>query len=247
MPTFGDTTAGGDTFPTTNDRAILSKFSPASSGTVTQINVRFHSTSAAGDTFKGLIYAADGAGGIPGTRLGIGDATSVPAGGGDLASTGLSVAVTGSVDYWIGAVINSSNSVFETDASGGLSRMEACTYASPAATWTESGTSAAQVNAYATYLSGPTITAQPQNATAYEGQTANFTISATGTGTLSYQWKDDGSNVGTDSNSYTTAALTFSDNGAQITCDVTDDVDTTASSAATLTVLIAARSAWLRA
>jgi hypothetical protein len=209
--------------------------------------MRFHSTSAAGSIFKGLIYAADGAGGIPGTRLGVGGATTVSAGGGDLASTGLSVTITASTDYWIGGVVDASGAVFEVDVSGGLSRMEAVTYASPAATWTESGTSAAQVNAYATYVSGPTITAQPQNATVYEGQTANFTVTATGTGTLHYQWKDDGSNVGTDSSSYTTGTLAASDSGSLIRCDISDDVDTTQSSNAILTVLIAARLAWLRA
>jgi hypothetical protein len=96
--------------------------------------------------------------------------------------------------------------------------------------------------------SGPTIDTQPQNVTVYEGQTANFTVSATTSGgTLSYQWKDDGGNVGTDSNSYTTGAALLSDNGAQITVDVTDDNGTTVSDAATWTVLPAARTAWIRA
>jgi hypothetical protein len=93
----------------------------------------------------------------------------------------------------------------------------------------------------------PTITTQPANATVYRGQTANFTVSATGTGTLHYQWKDDGANVGTDSNSYTTAATVDSDNGAQITCDVSDDNGTTTTSAATLTVLTTANLGWFRA
>lgn len=93
---------------------------------------------------------------------------------------------------------------------------------------------------------GPTINTHPQNSTVYQGQTANFTISATGTGTLHYQWKDDGSNVGTDSNSYTTAATVLGDNGAQITCVVTDDNGNATSNAATLTVIPTASIAWLR-
>lgn len=96
-------------------------------------------------------------------------------------------------------------------------------------------------------VAGPTITDQPDSVTKYAGETATFTVAATGTGTLSYQWKDDGSNVGTNSDTYTTGALTMSDNGAQITCDVTDDNGTTSSNAATLTVLMAARTAWLTA
>ena len=152
MPTFGDTTAGGDTFPCTNDRAVLSKFTCSTSGTLTQINVRFDSTSSAGASFKGLIYADDGAGNTPGTRLGVGGATAVVAGGGDLASTGLSVSVVGGTDYWIGGVCSDSQPVMQMDASpANGSRMEGTTYASPAASWTESGTTSGQLNTYGTY------------------------------------------------------------------------------------------------
>lgn len=95
---------------------------------------------------------------------------------------------------------------------------------------------------------GPTINTNPANATVYQGQTANFTVSATTSGgTLHYQWKDDGSNVGTDSSSYTTGATVLSDNGAQITCDVTDDNGTVTSSAATLTVIATGITSWIRA
>lgn len=95
--------------------------------------------------------------------------------------------------------------------------------------------------------SGPTINTQPQSATVYQGQTANFTVSATTSGgTLHYQWKDDGSNVGTDSNSYTTASTVLGDNGAQITCAVSDDNGTTTTAAATLTVIPTGITAWLR-
>ena len=152
MATFGDTTAGGDTFPCTNDRAVLTKFTCPTSGTLTQINVRFDSTSAAGASFKGLIYADDGAGNTPGTRLGIGGATAVGAGGGDLASTGLSVTLVASTDYWIGGVCSDFQCVMQMDAGGvGGSRMEGTTYASPNATWSESGTTANTLNTYGTY------------------------------------------------------------------------------------------------
>lgn len=96
-------------------------------------------------------------------------------------------------------------------------------------------------------IPGPSITAQPQNQTVYTDQTANFTITATGTGTLHYQWKDDGSNVGTDSSSYTTGAATPSDNGSLITCVVTDDIGSTASDAALLTVIATAHLSWIAA
>ena len=63
-----------------------------------------------------------------------------------------------------------------------------------------------------------------------------FTISATGTGTLRYQWYQDGSPVGTDSDTLTLTNVQLAHDGAQITCDVTDDCDTATSDGATLTV-----------
>lgn len=155
MPIFGDNSAGGDTFPCSGDRAVLSKFTAPESGTVTAINVIYDASTTAGTNMKGLIYAADGAGGIPGTRLGVGSAVAVPAGGGDIQSGGLSVAITNGVDYWVGAVNDSFQSTFQMDASpSNGSRMEATTYASPAASWTQAGTTAGQLNAYATYTAG---------------------------------------------------------------------------------------------
>ncbi len=92
----------------------------------------------------------------------------------------------------------------------------------------------------------PVITVQPADQTVLLGSTATFNVTATGTGTLHYQWKDDGSNVGTDSSSYTTAASTLSDNGAIITVDVTDDNGTTVSSNAHWYVINVATLAWFR-
>jgi len=91
------------------------------------------------------------------------------------------------------------------------------------------------------------ITAQPSSQSSYEGDTATFSLTANPTGTPSYQWKDDGSNVGTNSNSYTTAAAAFSDNGSQITCVVTDDNGSSTSSAANWRVLMAAKPFYLKA
>lgn len=91
------------------------------------------------------------------------------------------------------------------------------------------------------------ITAQPTSQSSYEGQTATFSITANPTGTPSYQWKDDGASVGTNSNSYTTAAAVFSDNLSQITCEVTDDNGTGVSNAATWAVFMAAKPFYLKA
>jgi hypothetical protein len=95
-------------------------------------------------------------------------------------------------------------------------------------------------------LPPPVITSQPLPQTVYAGQAATFTIAATGTGTLHYQWKDDGANVGTDSAAYTPTTV-LSDNGSIIACVVTDDNGSTTSSTATLFVLPTSSSAWIAA
>ncbi len=89
---------------------------------------------------------------------------------------------------------------------------------------------------------GPTIQADPNNAAACVGATANFTVSATtSNGTLHYEWhRRQGTNdviVGTDSNSYTTPALTLADNGNAYRVRVFNDCGTVFSNPeATLTV-----------
>src|SRR5207249_10247742 len=63
----------------------------------------------------------------------------------------------------------------------------------------------------------PLITTQPSSQTVTAGQTATFTVAATGTAPLSYQWQKNGMPVGTNSASYTTPPTTTEDNGAQFT------------------------------
>jgi Phosphoesterase family/Immunoglobulin domain len=90
------------------------------------------------------------------------------------------------------------------------------------------------VNASAT---APSITTQPANQTVTVGQTANFTVAATGTAPLSYQWQKNGTAIGgATSASYTTPATTSSDNGAQFVVVVSNVAGNVTSNAATLTV-----------
>jgi hypothetical protein len=81
------------------------------------------------------------------------------------------------------------------------------------------------------------ITTQPTDQTVTAGQTATFSVVATGTAPLSYQWQKSGTNVaGATSSSYTTAATTSADNGAQFQVVVSNGVGSVMSNAATLTV-----------
>ena len=97
-----------------------------------------------------------------------------------------------------------------------------------------SGAAMLSVNAGAV---APSITTQPTSQTVMTGQTATFSVAATGTGPLSYQWQKNGTVIsGATSSSYTTPATTTSDNGAQFIVLVTNSVGSLTSSAAALTV-----------
>jgi PQQ enzyme repeat len=62
----------------------------------------------------------------------------------------------------------------------------------------------------------PTITTQPISQTVAVGQSATFSITATGSGPLRYQWKKGTTSIpGATAASYTTTATTASDNGLQ--------------------------------
>jgi acid phosphatase len=83
----------------------------------------------------------------------------------------------------------------------------------------------------------PSITAQPQNATVTVGQTASFTVSASGTAPLTYQWRINGSAVaGATSASYTTAAATSAESGEALSVVVTNAAGSVTSANAILTV-----------
>jgi cyanophycinase-like exopeptidase len=82
----------------------------------------------------------------------------------------------------------------------------------------------------------PTITAQPASQTVSLGQTATFSVVATGT-SLSYQWRRNGAAItGATSATYTTPAATSSDNGAAFSVVVSNTSGSVTSSSATLTV-----------
>jgi hypothetical protein len=82
----------------------------------------------------------------------------------------------------------------------------------------------------------PTITQQPTNATVTVGQSATFTVTATGTAPLTYQWFMNGGSVGTNSSSYTISQTTLGQTGAQIYVKVSNAASSATSQTVTLTV-----------
>jgi hypothetical protein len=82
----------------------------------------------------------------------------------------------------------------------------------------------------------PVITQHPQNVAVFMGQDAMFTVEATGTAPLHYQWKKNGLDVGDDSASLTLYNVQLGDDGSEITCDVNNVCGTVTSGLAILTV-----------
>lgn len=83
----------------------------------------------------------------------------------------------------------------------------------------------------------PTITTQPGNQTVTVGQTATFSVVATGTAPLSYQWQKNSANItGATAASYTTAATAAMDSGAKFDVIVSNAAGSQTSAMAILTV-----------
>lgn len=89
---------------------------------------------------------------------------------------------------------------------------------------------------FGTSVVAPSITTQPNNATVTAGAGVTFTVAASGTAPLSYQWQKGGSAIsGATSSSYTIAATVTGDAGSYA-CVVTNSAGSVTSNAATLTV-----------
>jgi hypothetical protein len=132
-----------------------------------------------------------------------------------------------------------------------ISGATAATYMVPATTTSDSGSkfdvvvsnnlgsvtssqATLTVNASA---AAPAITTQPSNMTVTAGQTATFSVVASGTAPLTYQWRKNSANIaGATGSSYTTAATTSADNGAKFDVVVSNSAGNITSAQATLTV-----------
>ncbi len=93
-----------------------------------------------------------------------------------------------------------------------------------------------ELNATTTTATAPTITTQPQNQTVTVGQSASFTVAATGTAPLAYQWRRNGTNIGGATNATYAFTASLADNGAQYSVVVSNGSGSATSANATLTV-----------
>ncbi|HEY2548338.1 MAG TPA: hypothetical protein VGI46_19860, partial [Candidatus Acidoferrum sp.] len=86
----------------------------------------------------------------------------------------------------------------------------------------------------------PTISAQPASQTVTVGQTATFSVTATGTAPFTYQWLKNSANItGATGASYTTPATLAGDSGAKFDVVVSNAAGSATSAVATLTVTAA--------
>jgi len=85
----------------------------------------------------------------------------------------------------------------------------------------------------------PLIITNPASLTVEVGQTATFSVTATGAGTLTYQWYKNGVAIsGATSSSYTTPPAVLGDSGSVFTVTVSNAIGTVTSLGATLTVQV---------
>jgi hypothetical protein len=88
-----------------------------------------------------------------------------------------------------------------------------------------------------TVTAAPSIAAQPSSSSVTEGSAASFSVVATGTATLSYQWRKDGTAIsGATSSTYTIASTKTTDAGSY-TVVVTNSIGAVTSNSAALTIL----------
>ncbi len=86
----------------------------------------------------------------------------------------------------------------------------------------------------------PAISQQPASATVTVGQSATFSVVATGTDPLTYRWYMNGAAVGSDASTFTIAQAAANQTGAQIYVNISNSVGTTKSNTVSLTVNAAA-------
>src|SRR5450631_3911208 len=89
-------------------------------------------------------------------------------------------------------------------------------------------------------VAAPSISAQPVGRTVTTGQPSSFSVTASGTATLTYQWMKNGAAIsGANAASYITPATKTTDSGSRFSVIVTNGSGSVSSSSASLTVTAA--------
>jgi len=174
-----------------------------------------HKFTTAGFTISGTITPSQGGSGATVTLSGTSSATATANGSGAYTFAGLPT----------GAYTISPNNTGYTFTPA-IQNVSVSTADLTGVNFTASGTTTA-----------PALTTQPTNQTVTAGQAATFSVVATGTAPLSYQWQKNGASIaGATSSSYTTSATTAADSGSSFKAVVSNSAGTATSNAAVLTV-----------
>ncbi len=166
--------------------------------------------------------------------------TALPVGATILAGSNVTFSVTASgtapLTYqWLKNNVKISGATSATLALANVTIADAANYSVTVTNAVGSTTSAA---ATLTVLAPPAITSQPTNTTVAQGSNVSFTVTASGTAPLTYQWLKNSAPIsGATSNVLTLTAVTTND-AASYSVLVTNIVGFIASSSATLTVLV---------
>jgi hypothetical protein len=100
-----------------------------------------------------------------------------------------------------------------------------------------SSSGGATTTTVSTTVSAPTITSEPSGQSVVAGQSATFSVTATGPSPLTYQWQKNNTNIaGATSSTYATPVTTTADNGSMFQVVVSNSGGSVASTSATLTV-----------
>lgn len=163
-----------------------------------------------------------------------------------VATLGTTAACTaGNTQTFSAAVANSGNTAvtWTVQEAGGGSVTSSGAYTAPTTpgTYHVVATAAADISktasATVTVLAPPSITTQPTNAAIATGVPVSFTVVATGSAPLTYQWSRSGQTVaGATAATLTLASAQLTDSGATFQCAVTNPVGLATSQSALLSV-----------
>lgn len=137
----------------------------------------------------------------------------------------------------LGSVATASDTAWTTIVVNGAAAYRYLRYRTPPGGWCN----VAEIEFHGTVAGGssvaPSIQTPPLDKSVQVGQTATFSVTASGTAPLSYQWQKNGTNIGgATSVSYTTPATVIGDSGATFRVVVSNDAGSATSNNATLTV-----------